>query len=82
MRQNMDYVKCTYCGKQSLVATGSDVCPQCGTDGSLQWVDENDPEDANGVTDNLPFLETCALLGGDYREQSDANAVDESQGII
>lgn len=35
-----DFVKCTNCGNTMLVDLGEERCPECGTDGSLMWADE------------------------------------------
>jgi hypothetical protein len=68
---SMDYVFCTYCQARSLVLIASDVCPFCGFDGSLQWVDdalrgELEPTEEEGLALNLN--------GGAFRIQSNVNS--------
>lgn len=65
----MDYVKCNNCGKESLTATGSDVCPHCGYNGGLQWGDLEKKED--GAPEHI----TDELYGGAFRAKSDENAL-------
>lgn len=39
-----DYVHCNYCNTTMVVEYGSDVCPNCGMDGCMEWVDEEHQE--------------------------------------
>lgn len=39
LKISFDYVKCTNCGFRGLVSLGSGTCPDCKSDGCLQWVD-------------------------------------------
>lgn len=38
-----DWVRCNDCGSQMLLPVGADKCPECGSEGTLEWVkdDEN-----------------------------------------
>lgn len=40
----MDNVKCSNCGFNGLVETGTDKCPNCGYEGGLAWK-ENEPQE-------------------------------------
>ena len=39
-----DWVICSCCGKKMLVPFGADLCPECASEGTLQWVDEEKQE--------------------------------------
>jgi hypothetical protein len=39
-----DWVRCTQCGAQMLLPCGADQCPECCSDGTLMWVDEEKQE--------------------------------------
>ena len=39
-----DFVRCNNCGAVMLVPCGTDICPDCDTEGCLSWVDENRQE--------------------------------------
>ena len=32
-----DFVKCSYCEKESFIGTGESICPYCYKEGMLQW---------------------------------------------
>ena len=34
-----DLVKCCNCSTVMLVELGADICPKCGYDGALAWID-------------------------------------------
>lgn len=39
-----DWVRCVLCGAQMLLPCGADKCPECSSEGTLTWVDENRQE--------------------------------------
>lgn len=39
-----DFVRCNNCDVVMLVPCGTDICPNCDTEGRLSWVDENRQE--------------------------------------
>lgn len=41
MVSTIDKVFCTDCAESSEVAMGSDICPECGAEGTLQWDSES-----------------------------------------
>jgi len=41
-----DNIKCTNCGYDGLVNTGTEYCPECGKCGVLAWK-ENEPQEIN-----------------------------------
>jgi uncharacterized OB-fold protein len=56
-----DFVMCNNCGRMMLVNHGEDVCPECDSEGTFSWVEE-DFEEMN--YDNAPDLLAgmCYLL--------------------
>lgn len=42
--QHGDWVRCVLCGAQMLLPCGADKCPECGENGTLRWVDEENAE--------------------------------------
>lgn len=39
-----DNVKCCDCGWKGLVTCGSNICPECGADFALSWI-EDEPQE-------------------------------------
>lgn len=39
--QHGDWVRCVLCGAQMLLPCGADKCPECSSEGTLTWVDED-----------------------------------------
>lgn len=39
-----DYVFCNNCESVILVNIGTEICPICGEEGCMSWVDNNEPE--------------------------------------
>ena len=39
-----DFVKCMYCEKKMLIGKGRERCPECGTVGMLDWIDNEHQE--------------------------------------
>ena len=58
----MDNVKCSNCGFDGLVETGSDKCPKCGYEGVLAWK-EGEPQEVE---------DTCWNMDARYRLVEDA----------
>lgn len=42
--QHGDWVRCVLCGAQMLLPCGADKCPECSSEGTLTWVDEDKQE--------------------------------------
>lgn len=42
--QHGDWVRCVLCGARMLLPCGADKCPECSSEGTLMWVDENRQE--------------------------------------
>lgn len=42
--QHGDWVRCVLCGAQMLLPCGADKCPECSSEGTLMWVDEDKQE--------------------------------------
>lgn len=42
--QHGDWVRCVLCGAQMLLPCGADKCPECSSEDTLTWVDENRQE--------------------------------------
>ncbi len=42
--QHGDWVRCVLCGARMLLPCGADKCPECSSEGTLVWVDENRQE--------------------------------------
>ena len=42
--QHGDWVRCVLCGAQMLLPCGADKCPECSSEDTLMWVDENRQE--------------------------------------
>ena len=42
--QHGDWVRCTQCGVQMLLPRGADKCPECSSNSTLMWVDEDRQE--------------------------------------
>lgn len=42
--QHGDWVRCILCGAQMLLPCGADKCPECSSEDTLMWVDENRQE--------------------------------------
>lgn len=49
-----DWVVCNNCGKKILVPYGADKCPECGSEGTLEWAYGDDYAEVN--TDLLEIL--------------------------
>lgn len=39
-----DWVRCNNCGKMMLLPYGTEICPECGFEGGLAWVDDEKQE--------------------------------------
>lgn len=39
--QHGDWVRCVLCGAQMLLPCGADKCPECSSEGTLMWIDED-----------------------------------------
>ena len=39
-----DYVICNDCENEMLVDIGEDICPMCGSVGTMSWIDDKTPE--------------------------------------
>lgn len=39
-----DHVICSQCDTEMLLSPGTEVCPVCGNEGCLGWVDNDKPE--------------------------------------
>lgn len=39
--QHGDWVRCALCGVQMLLPCGADKCPECSSNSTLMWVDED-----------------------------------------
>lgn len=39
-----DWIHCNWCEWEGCVPIGMDICPSCGKEGYLKWVDENKKE--------------------------------------
>lgn len=46
-----DWVKCTDCGSQMLLPTGTDRCPECSSEDTLKWVKEDNTKHTIDVAD-------------------------------
>ena len=54
--QHGDWVRCVLCGAQMLLPCGADKCPECSSEGTLTWVDEDKQEmDAKHLDCLVPF---------------------------
>ncbi len=42
--QHGDWVRCALCGVQMLLPCGADKCPECSSNSTLMWVDEDRQE--------------------------------------
>lgn len=42
--QHGDWVRCALCGVQMLLPCGVDKCPECSSNSTLMWVDEDRQE--------------------------------------
>lgn len=42
--QHGDWVRCVLCGARMLLPCGADKCPECSSEGTLTWVDEDKQE--------------------------------------
>lgn len=62
--QHGDWVRCVLCGAQMLLPCGADKCPECSSEGTLTWVDEDKQETIrfdNGASNSM-FWETFEKL--------------------
>lgn len=50
-----DWVDCSMCGNRMLLPCGATVCPECGNEGTLMWVDEEQEKDFNRLS-NVDFV--------------------------
>lgn len=70
--QHGDWVRCVLCGAQMLLPCGADKCPECSSEGTLTWVDEDKQEmDAKHLDCLVPIrkLELQEYLSPEYDKE-------------
>ena len=58
-----DHVRCNNCDTEMLVPHGADICPNCGYNGALAWVSE-DEDKKEASDDEFEDVESCELPYG------------------